>query len=80
MLPIEPVYNTFPSLINLAFRLFAISPSITFDPATLPIFDTLKIGHAAAQCVARAIARAIYNATPSDSDKLPCWSTFYKSH
>ena len=39
----EPVYNTFPSLINLAFRLFTISPSITFDPATLPIFETLKI-------------------------------------
>ena len=43
-------------------------------------FDTLKIGHAAAQCVARAIARAIYNATPSDNDILPCWSNFTKSH
>ena len=41
-------------------------------------FDTLKIGHAGAQCVARAIARAIYNATPSDSDTLPCWSNFNK--
>ena len=41
-------------------------------------FDTLKIGHAGAQCVARAIARAIYNATPSDSDILPCWSNFNK--
>ena len=39
-----------------------------------PTFDTLKIGHAAAQCVARAIARAIYNAEPTDSDTLPCWS------
>ena len=25
------------------FKLFAISPLITFDPATLPTFDTLKI-------------------------------------
>ena len=39
-----------------------------------PAFDTLKIGHAAAQCVARAIARAIYNAKPTTSDTLPCWS------
>ena len=43
MLFIEPVYNTFPSLINLAFKLFIISPFVTFEPATLPIFDTLKI-------------------------------------
>ncbi len=39
-----------------------------------PAFDTLKIGHAAAQCVARAIARAVYNATPHANDTLPCWS------
>jgi L-aminopeptidase/D-esterase-like protein len=45
-----------------------------------PAFDTLKIGHAAAQCVARSIARAVYNATPSDTDNLPCWSNFNKSH
>ena len=37
-------------------------------------FDTLKIGHAAAQCVARAIARAVYNARPGLNDSLPCWS------
>ena len=42
MLIIEPVYNTLPSLINLAFKLLTISPSITFDPATFPIFETLK--------------------------------------
>ena len=39
-----------------------------------PTFDTLKIGHAAAQCVARAIARAVYSAKPSATDHLPCWS------
>lgn len=39
-----------------------------------PTFDTLKIGHAAAQCVARAIARAVYSAKPSYNDILPCWS------
>ena len=39
-----------------------------------PSFDTLKIGHAAAQCVARAIARAVYKARPTSGDILPCWS------
>ncbi len=32
------------------------------------------IGHAAALCLARAIARAIYHARPAPSDILPCWS------
>ncbi|MCE8007682.1 P1 family peptidase [Aestuariivita sp.] len=33
------------------------------------------IGHAAALCLARAIARAIYHAQPAAGDILPCWST-----
>lgn len=33
------------------------------------------IGHAASLCLARAIARAIYLATPAEGDLLPCWST-----
>ncbi|MEW2918997.1 P1 family peptidase [Ruegeria sp. ANG10] len=32
------------------------------------------IGHAASVCLARAIARAIYLATPAAGDLLPCWS------
>ncbi|MFY2824371.1 P1 family peptidase [Ruegeria sp. MALMAid1280] len=32
------------------------------------------IGHAASVCLARAIARAIYLATPEVGDLLPCWS------
>ena len=43
-----------------------------------PTFDTLKIGHGAAQCLARAIARAVYNATPFANDTLPCWSQLNK--
>jgi L-aminopeptidase/D-esterase-like protein len=31
------------------------------------------IGHAASLCLARAIARAIYEATPATGDLLPCW-------
>ncbi len=35
--------------------------------------DVMEIGHAAAQCVARSIARAIYLAKPEKLDKLPAW-------
>ena len=35
--------------------------------------DTMEIGHAAAQCVARSVARAIYHASPDESDCLPVW-------
>ena len=34
--------------------------------------DPLMIGHAAASCLARAIARAIHAATPAPGDVLPC--------
>lgn len=37
--------------------------------------DVTLIGHAAALCLTRAIARAVYEATPEDGDLLPCWST-----
>ncbi len=40
-----------------------------------PVADTLMLGHAAATCMARAIARAIYLATPAEGDTLPCWSS-----
>ncbi len=32
-----------------------------------------KLGHAAATCLARAIARAVYAATPAPGDLYPCW-------
>jgi D-aminopeptidase len=34
----------------------------------------LEIGHAAALCLSRAIARAVYLARPEAGDLLPCWS------
>lgn len=43
-------------------------------PLENPIADTLYLGHAAATCMARAIARAIYHATPAPGDLHPCWS------
>lgn len=39
-----------------------------------PIADTLMLGHAAAVCMARAIARAVYSASSDETDTLPCWS------
>ncbi|SLN56412.1 Peptidase family S58 [Roseovarius litorisediminis] len=39
-----------------------------------PVADTLMLGHAAATCMSRAIARAIFHAAPADTDTLPCWS------
>ncbi len=37
--------------------------------------DPLMIGHAAALCLSRAIARAVYCAREAPGDKLPCWQT-----
>ena len=37
--------------------------------------DLLAIGHAAALCLARAIARGVSLATPEPGDLLPCWSS-----
>ncbi|MEM7438863.1 MAG: P1 family peptidase [Pseudomonadota bacterium] len=36
--------------------------------------DLISLGHAAATCLARAIARAIYLATPAPDDLIPTWS------
>tara|TARA_R110002124_G_scaffold11974_6_gene56851 strand:- start:21246 stop:22235 length:990 start_codon:yes stop_codon:yes gene_type:complete len=40
---------------------------------TDPVSDTLIIGHAAAICMARAIARGIFAATAAPGDPLPTW-------
>ena len=38
-----------------------------------PIFDLIALGHAAAVCLARAIARAVYEAEPAAGDMFPTW-------
>ncbi len=38
-----------------------------------PDLDLISIGHAAATCLARAIARAVYEATPAPNDPFPTW-------
>lgn len=40
-----------------------------------PAGNTTLIGHAASLCLARAIARAVFEATPRPGDLLPCWRT-----
>jgi L-aminopeptidase/D-esterase-like protein len=42
-------------------------------PLADPIADTFLLGHAAACCLSRAIARAVYEATPMPGDRLPAW-------
>ncbi len=37
--------------------------------------NLLAIGHAASLCLARAIARGVFHATPAPGDRLPCWSS-----
>ncbi|KCV81395.1 putative peptidase [Actibacterium atlanticum] len=37
--------------------------------------DLLMLGHFAATCLARAIARGVYHATPAPNDAMPCWRT-----
>lgn len=37
--------------------------------------DPLMIGHAAATCLSRAIARAVYEAVPAPGDVLPCFKS-----
>ncbi|MEM0949875.1 MAG: P1 family peptidase [Pseudomonadota bacterium] len=40
-----------------------------------PDLDLIRVGHAAATCLARAIARAVYEATPDPGDPKPTWRT-----
>lgn len=50
--------------------------AISTGDASRPVDDNalLGIGHAAAVCLSRAIARGVYHATPAAGDILPCWS------
>ncbi|MFX0546793.1 P1 family peptidase [Roseovarius sp. S1116L3] len=39
--------------------------------------EAMMLGHAAATCLARAIARAVWLAQPADGDTVPCWSDLH---
>ena len=51
---------------------FAVSSGAGPPPAGE--VNLLAIGHAASLCLARAIARGVFHATPASGDRLPCWS------
>ncbi|MCV2866005.1 P1 family peptidase [Albidovulum sediminicola] len=42
-------------------------------PLSDPVVGPFRLGHAAAVCLARAIARAVYLAEPREGDILPAW-------
>jgi D-aminopeptidase len=44
-------------------------------PLRDPVADPFQIGHAAATCLARAIARAVWLAQPQPGDLQPCWQS-----
>ncbi len=50
---------------------FAVSTGA--KPMDTPAVDPLMLGHAAATCLARAIARGVWEATPAEGDLLPCF-------
>ncbi|MEC8194879.1 MAG: P1 family peptidase [Pseudomonadota bacterium] len=47
--------------------------STNANPLDNDIADTLWLSHAAATCLARAIARGVWHATPKEGDTLPCF-------
>ena len=42
-------------------------------PLSDPLYDLVHISHAAAICLSRAIARAVYEASPAERDRQPTW-------
>lgn len=44
-------------------------------PIADEVIDHMQIGHAAATCLARAIARGVYSAKHSDTDIMPSWAS-----
>lgn len=56
---------------------FALSTSQHTGQQAIPASLQLVVGHAAAVCVSRAIARAVYEARPVAGDLLPVWKEKY---
>ncbi len=47
------------------------------QPLPDPLETPFQLGHAAAVCLARAIARAVFHATPAPGDPKPCWLSLH---
>ncbi|MFN3936565.1 MAG: P1 family peptidase [Gemmobacter sp.] len=46
-------------------------------PLADPVADAFALGHAAACCLARAVARAVWSAEPMPGDRLPAWRALH---
>jgi len=57
---------------------FAISTTGS-EAADVTPAEEASLGHAAAVCLSRAIARGVYSATATDTDLLPCWQDKFSS-
>lgn len=57
---------------DLVFSLSTCEIPTSDEPSDLAS-DVMLLGHAAALCLSRAIARGVYNATAADGDTLPTW-------
>jgi len=55
---------------------FAVSTGDVTQALIAPA-DEAALGHAAALCLSRAIARGVFEATATDTDLLPCWSKMF---
>ena len=47
-------------------------------PLDNPVWDALHLGHAAALCLSRAIARGVYEARPAEGDPFPTWASRFR--
>jgi D-aminopeptidase len=54
---------------------FALSTADT--PLQAPVEDGMRLGHAAAVCLSRAIARGVYHAHAVAGDTLPSWENAF---
>ena len=46
-------------------------------PLPDPLETPYQLGHAAAICLARAVARGVFLAEPAPGDLKPCWQSLY---
>lgn len=56
---------------------FAVSTAAT--TLHTPAEDAMRLGHAAAVCLSRAIARGVYHARAAPGDTLPCWQDAFNA-
>lgn len=47
------------------------------QPLANPLETPFQLGHAAALCLSRAIARAVFHASPAPGDPKPCWHALH---